>query len=388
MSISPIEWPAYLRPDPESAAAPSPLRDTRTAAILGIALGVSFTVCFGTGLFSHWAQATDPIVAFPARPAGLYRVNQAVHVFTGVASIPLLLAKLWTVLPHFFRLPPVASVAHGIERLSLFPLVGGSLFLLFSGVGNVTAWYPWEFDFVAGHYWAAWLAIGGMVAHIGAKLATTCAALRTSGAAEPVPSDGRLSRRGFIGIVSGVGAFIGASVGAQSIAPFQAIGFFSPRDLSKGAQGFPVNSSAAFRRVTDDALSSDYRLRVTGAVETELTFTLAEVAAREQFTAELPIACVEGWSKSATWTGIRLRDLLSEAGAPDGATCTVISLQERGGFRSSYVNQNHAADRDTLLALSINGEPLHVDHGFPVRLIGPNRPGVNQTKWVTEVRVS
>jgi DMSO/TMAO reductase YedYZ molybdopterin-dependent catalytic subunit len=45
------------------------------------------------------------------------------------------------------------------------------------------------------------------------------------------------------------------------------------------------------------------------------------------------------------------------------------------------------ADRDTLLALELNGEPLHPDHGYPVRLIAPNRPGVLQTKWLTRVRV-
>ena len=121
-----IDWPDVIRKrsDGEERAG-SPLRDERTAAILGIALGVSFTICFATGLYSHWAQSTDPIIAFPARPAGLYRVTQATHVFTGVLSIPLLLAKLWTVLPKFFRLPPVASVPHLIERASLLPLVGG-----------------------------------------------------------------------------------------------------------------------------------------------------------------------------------------------------------------------------------------------------------------------
>lgn len=385
-----IDWPDVIRKgsDGEERAG-SPLRDERTAAILGIALGVSFTICFATGLYSHWAQSTDPIIAFPARPAGLYRVTQATHVFTGVLSIPLLLAKLWTVLPKFFRLPPVASVPHLVERASLLPLVGGGLFLLLSGVNNVAAWYPWDFDFVAAHYWAAWITIGGMIAHIGAKITTTRRALRRGGGGDPSPrDDGGLSRRGFFASIGALALFLAASVESQSIAPFRRLGLFSPRDLSKGPQGFPVNSSAARRGVTETAMSPDYRLRVTGAVSSELTFTLDELRSMPQHEAELPIACVEGWSKSARWTGIRLRDLLAMAGAADGTSCTVVSLQERGGFRSSFVNENHAGDPDTLLALQINGEELHIDHGFPVRLIGPNRPGVNQTKWVTEVRVS
>ncbi len=383
-----IEWQEIVRRTTGDVdREPSPLRDQRTAAILGIALGVTFTICFATGLFSHWAQSTDPIIAFPSRPAGLYRVSQAVHIFTGVLSIPILLAKLWAVLPRFFHFPPTLSVMHAIERLALLPLVGGGLFLLMSGLNNVAAWYPWEFDFVAAHYWAAWITIGGMVAHIGAKFAIT----RDSIKAHPGPAadrtDGGLTRRGLFGVVGGLGVFLAATVEAQSIAIFQPIGLFSPRDLSKGPQGFPVNSSAARRGVEEAAMSPDYRLRVTGNVARELTFTLDDLRAMDLHEATLPIACVEGWSKSATWRGVRVRDLLSRAGAA-GRTCTVVSLQEGGGFRSSFVNENHAGDRDTLLALQINGEELHIDHGFPIRLIGPNRPGVSQTKWVTEVRVA
>jgi DMSO/TMAO reductase YedYZ molybdopterin-dependent catalytic subunit len=46
-----------------------------------------------------------------------------------------------------------------------------------------------------------------------------------------------------------------------------------------------------------------------------------------------------------------------------------------------------ARDPDTLLATHVNGEPLHLDHGYPLRLIGPDRPGVMQTKWVTRLVV-
>ncbi len=63
-------------------------------------------------------------------------------------------------------------------------------------------------------------------------------------------------------------------------------------------------------------------------------------------------------------------------------------MQDAGApYASAEVNPSHAADPDTLLALELNGEPLALDHGFPVRLIGPNRPGVLQTKWVAHVEV-
>jgi DMSO/TMAO reductase YedYZ molybdopterin-dependent catalytic subunit len=65
----------------------------------------------------------------------------------------------------------------------------------------------------------------------------------------------------------------------------------------------------------------------------------------------------------------------------------VHSLQRRGPSRTAPVHRGQVADGDTLLALRIGDEPLHPDHGFPVRLIGPNRPGVHQTKWVARIEV-
>ena len=81
---------------------------------------------------------------------------------------------------------------------------------------------------------------------------------------------------------------------------------------------------------------------------------------------------------------MRVRDLLERAGARDDAEVTVHSLQ--GGY-SADLNVDHAHDRDTLLALEVGGEPLHLDHGYPVRLIGRNRPGTMQTKWVNRLVV-
>jgi DMSO/TMAO reductase YedYZ molybdopterin-dependent catalytic subunit len=64
-----------------------------------------------------------------------------------------------------------------------------------------------------------------------------------------------------------------------------------------------------------------------------------------------------------------------------------VSLLSRGRYRAAYLNNDQAADRDTLLAVELDGQPLHIDHGYPVRLIGPNRPGVLQTKWVSKLVV-
>src|SRR4029079_16836568 len=107
-----------------------------------------------------------------------------------------------------------------------------------------------------------------------------------------------------------------------------------------------------------------------------------------QRSATLPIACVEGWSASRTWRGVPVRDLLDRAGARADARVRVHSLQQRLAYASSDLDPDQARDPDTLLALEVEGEQLHLDHGFPVRLIGPNRPGVLQTKWVTRLVVT
>ncbi len=124
-----------------------------------------------------------------------------------------------------------------------------------------------------------------------------------------------------------------------------------------------------------------------GAVDRELELTLDDLRSMPQAEEELPIACVEGWSASGRWGGVPVPDLLAMAGAPKDAEVTVISIQEPSLYASSELNRLQASDRKTLLALDLNGEPLHVDHGRPVRLIGANRPGVQQTKWVTRLEV-
>ncbi|MEU4745836.1 molybdopterin-dependent oxidoreductase, partial [Actinosynnema sp. NPDC023658] len=116
-------------------------------------------------------------------------------------------------------------------------------------------------------------------------------------------------------------------------------------------------------------------------------FSRAELEALPQTTAELPIACVEGWSASARWTGVPVRDLLALAGVEEPGDVRVESLERDGLYRTSTLPAAHARDPLTLLALRLDGETLSLDHGHPCRLIAPSRPGVTQTKWVTRLEV-
>ncbi len=366
----------------------SPLHDDRLAAILGLALGVTFTTCFVTGLISHTLQHPPSWFTWPSRPAGLFRITQGVHVATGVASIPLLLAKLWVVYPKLFRWPPVASVAHAVERISLIPLVGGALFQLFTGTANIAYWYrPMPFFFTVAHFWAAWITIGALIVHIGAKITTTRAVLARRAepaplaADEPAARDG-LSRRGFLATIGAAsGVLVVATVG-DTVRPLNRISVLAPRRLGIGPQGRPVNRSAAAAGVLDSARDPRYRLVVDGRVTRPLALSLDELRGMPQHEAILPIACVEGWSYSARWRGVRVRDLLHLAGARPLAHARVESLESYSIYGSSPLNRLQAHDPDTLLALELDGNPLAPDHGYPLRLIGPNRPGVDQTKWV------
>ena len=76
--------------------------------LLGITLAIAFTTCFLTGVASHLAYDQPSWWPVGPRPAGLYRVTQGVHVATGIASIPLLLVKLWVVYPSFWTWPSFA----------------------------------------------------------------------------------------------------------------------------------------------------------------------------------------------------------------------------------------------------------------------------------------
>jgi DMSO/TMAO reductase YedYZ molybdopterin-dependent catalytic subunit len=372
----------------DPAAAPSRLHDERVAAILGIALGVAFTTCFLTGVLSHLIQEPPGWFLWTSRPAGLYRVTQSVHVATGLASIPLLFAKLWVVYPKLFEWPPFANIAHFLERVSLVPLIGGGLFEVFTGVANINQWYPWPFNFRTAHFAVAWITIGSLIVHIGAKWTVTRSALSRE-RLSPNTEARRdvLDRRRFLVGVFGTSGLLTLLTVGQTLRPLERLALLAPRRPSVGPQGFPVNRSAVEAGVVGSARDPDFRLTVDGNVGRPLQLSLDEVRALPQHEATLPIQCVEGWSTSQHWRGVRVRDLLQMAGADDDAEVRVESLQRRGAFGASDLNRWHAHDRDTLLALAVDGEDLHIDHGFPFRLIGPNRPGVMQTKWVTRLVV-
>ncbi|MFB9191856.1 molybdopterin-dependent oxidoreductase [Actinomadura verrucosospora] len=359
----------------------SRLHDERVASWLGIALGVSVLVSFGTGLVSHFMQHPAGWMLWPSRPVNLYRVTQGVHVIGGLATVPLLLAKLWTVYPRLWQWPPVRSLVHGAQRLLVFVLVGAALFQFVTGVLNVAYWYAFRFYFTTAHYWTAYILVGALVIHIADQWAKTRRTVMTR------PEDG-VGRRGFLLTVAGASGVVALTTVGEAVTPLAPLAVLAPRRPGTGPQDVPVNKSAAATGVTAQARDPRWRLTVTGRVAREVTLSLADLRALPQHTARLAISCVEGWSVEADWRGVRLRDVLRLAGVADDAQVLVESLQRHGLYRTSLVAPPHWRDPLTLLALGMNGAPLALDHGHPCRLIAPNRPGVMQTKWVHRLVVS
>jgi hypothetical protein len=381
-----------LRP-PDEADFGSRLRSAAVAARVGLWLGVCFGLCFATGLVSHWSQLSSPAVPVPPTPAWGYRLTQGVHVVAGTAAVPLLLVKLWSVYPKLFARRPAGGgrrlVAHGAERLGIGVLVAAAIFQLATGLANASQWYPWPFSFRSTHYAVAWVAVGALLLHVAVKLPVIGQALAADvedgrldrpGLAPPSPG---LSRRGLLRATWAAAGVAVVTTAGGTVGWLRHVSVLAVRS-GEGPQGVPVNKSAVAAGVVDAANDPAYRLTVAGRTR-EVSLSREELAAMTQVTAVLPIACVEGWSASGSWTGVRVRDLLALVGAPSDSAVRVTSLQAGGPFRVTTLPASFVSDPRTLLALGLGGEPLAVDHGYPCRIVAPNRPGVLQTKWVSRM---
>ncbi len=383
----------WAPPVPDEADFTSRLRSPAVAARVGVWLGICFGVAFVTGVLSHQAHLSDPFIPFPTRPVWMYRVSQGLHLVAGTAAVPLLLVKLWTVFPKLFAKPPKKIrllAVEALERSSIAVLVAAAIFQLASGLANAAQWYPWSFQFRASHYAIGWIAIGALLVHIAVKLPIIRDVLRAdiedgSHDRDSLAAEAAMSRRGLVrGALLASGVAVLATAGS-TVPVLRKISVFGVRS-GEGPGGIPINVTARAADVVSAALREDFRLTlVHEGVETSLS--RQDLLAMTQSSAELPIACVEGWSASGRWTGVRLRDLLDRVGAPRGRAVHVVSLQERGFYRQSTLPDQFADDSLTLLALELNGETLALDHGYPCRLIAPNRPGVLQTKWVSRIEV-
>jgi DMSO/TMAO reductase YedYZ molybdopterin-dependent catalytic subunit len=159
-----------------------------------------------------------------------------------------------------------------------------------------------------------------------------------------------------------------------------------------------VTSNDNFYRI-DTALQvpvidpADWSLSITGMVDNPFTIDYATLAAKPLVEHLATLTCVSNevggnLAGNAVWLGFPIRDLLAEARPQQGADM-VLSTSDDGWTASTPLEVLTDPDRQALLAIGMNGEPLPIIHGFPVRMVVPGLYGyVSATKWVTELKVT
>ena len=164
----------------------------------------------------------------------------------------------------------------------------------------------------------------------------------------------------------------------------------------KGLSSF-VTPNSSFYRV-DTALilpqvaPQTWQLRIHGMVEREITINYHELLKRPLTEDWITLCCVSNpvagpYIGNAKWLGASLADLLREARPRAGADQLICTSTD--GFTSGTPLATVLDGRDALLAVAMNGAPLPVAHGFPVRMVTPGLYGyVSATKWVTDIKVT
>ncbi|MFH7597376.1 molybdopterin-dependent oxidoreductase [Streptomyces racemochromogenes] len=403
----------------------SPLRGPWLTAVFGLVLLFGVIILFVSGLLSYAAYNPDVspvndqtpnkgllgfyLFTWPTSPYWGYRLSQGLHVTLGIVLIPVLLAKLWSVIPKLFGWPPVRSASHALERLSLLLLVGGAGFEFVTGILNVQLHYIFPGSFYVLHFYGAWVFIGAFIVHVTFRLRRAVIAVVTGPHAEqhrpltadevpttdamgliaPQPAAPTISRRGALWMVGAGSAALLAVTMGQSIGGWmRKTALLAPhgQNPGNGPNGFQINKTAASVGIRAGDIGPAWRLTVRGGGR-QTVLTRDALYALPRHEAALPIACVEGWSTTdQQWNGVRLADLAALVGFTDDVPAVQVESVQRGGsFNRVVLAANQVHDPRSLLAVEVNGAVLSPDHGYPARIIVPNAPGVHNTKWVTRL---
>jgi DMSO/TMAO reductase YedYZ molybdopterin-dependent catalytic subunit len=400
----------------------SPIRGPWLTSVLGVVLLVGIPIEFITGLLSYAAYnpklgSNDPnpshgllgfyLFNWASSPAWLYRVVEGIHVMLGFALVPVLVAKLWSVIPKLFTRPALRSAAHLLERLSLILLVGGAIFQFATGILYVEYYNPLSLSFYTSHFYGAWLFIAGFVIHALLKFPSMMRALRSrrlrtelrtpladtrpeevrEGVNDELiardPADPTISRRGVLALVGGTSLVIVVLTAGETIGGWtRRFALFGTHDRSIGVgpNHFPINHTADSAGITTARTGPDWRLQLSGS--RQVSISREQLLAMPMTTADLPIACTEGWSTIQRWTGVRLADLAALAGVGTTTSADLESMQGNDQVTLSGA-QVHAAT--SMLALRVNGADLSLDHGYPARVIVPSAPGTYNRKWMSRI---
>jgi DMSO/TMAO reductase YedYZ molybdopterin-dependent catalytic subunit len=384
-------------------------------SVFGLVLLVGIPVEFVTGIVSYAAYdpklgQNDPnpdhglfglyLFNWVTSPSWLYRVTEGVHVMLGLVLVPVVLAKLWSVMPKLFSWPPWQSIAQFLERLSLVLVVGGVVFEMSTGILDID--YLNKINFYSAHFYGAWAFMAGFIVHASVKFGEMLRALRSrrlrtelrTGLAgtlpEAVESDlvaaepaaPTISRRGILALVGGTSLAVFLLTAGETIGGgMRRLALFGThyRSPDSGPNHFPVNRTFVSAGITASSVGPRWRLVLVGAHHVSLSRD--ELLAMPLTTAVLPIACTEGWSTVQRWTGVPLSDLARLAGVEHLGPVRIESLQ----LTSITLSGSQASAADSMLALEVNGADLSLDHGYPARIIVPSAPGTHNLKWMSRI---
>lgn len=137
---------------------------------------------------------------------------------------------------------------------------------------------------------------------------------------------------------------------------------------------------------------ASWKLRIHGMVEREIELSWDELLRLPMTETTATLSCVSNevggdLVGNAVWLGVPIRELLARAKPSSGADMVLSTSVD--GFTAGTPLETLTDDRDALLAIGMNGEPLPLEHGFPVRMVVPGLYGyVSATKWVTDLEVT
>lgn len=166
---------------------------------------------------------------------------------------------------------------------------------------------------------------------------------------------------------------------------------FSPADISAH---FPTNGTKLpvgdhYQRMAADGFR-EWRLRVDGLVKVPLAVTLSQLARLDARTQITMHNCDEGWNAIAQWKGVPLGSLLKLAGPLPRAGYAVfhcLDRRENGEYYYESIDLFDAYHPQTILAYAMNGRPLPVEYGAPVRLRVETQIGYKNAKYVDRIEL-
>jgi DMSO/TMAO reductase YedYZ molybdopterin-dependent catalytic subunit len=159
--------------------------------------------------------------------------------------------------------------------------------------------------------------------------------------------------------------------------------FYTPN-----ASFYRVDTALVVPKVT----TQEWKLRIHGMVDKPVTIDFKDLLSRPQLQRDITIVCVSesvggGYIGCARWQGVRLADLLREAGVHPGASQIV--MRDVHGMALGVSTEAVMDGRDALLATKMNGQQLPPEHGYPVRVVVPGLYGyVSACKWVVDMELT